>query len=154
MNNKKREFQLFKQNSEVEVLISAAIVFTAFVINDLAGDWIIQALNLNISSNSPVLMVVAIAALYMSSILPISLISHFILRIYWLALVGLKSVYPEPEREVVNSKFDKIVNGSLDIEKQIAVVDRICSSIFAFTFLTLFAFLFTFLSVSAILALL
>ncbi|WP_421764192.1 hypothetical protein [Ekhidna sp.] len=154
MIEKKKTFQLFKQNSELEVLISAAIVFTAFVINDVAGDWIIKALNLNVSGDSPVLFVVAIVALYMSAILPISLISHFILRIYWLSLVGLKSVYPETKKEEVNPKFDKFINGSLNIDKQISIIDKICSSIFAFTFLTLFAFLFTFISVAIILIIL
>ena len=123
MKDSKKVFQLFKQNSELEVLISAAIVFTAFVINDVAGDWLIKALNLNISGSSPTLAIVAIAALYMSAILPISLISHFILRIYWLSLVGLKSAYPESKREDVTPKFDRFVNGSLNIEKQIALID-------------------------------
>ena len=114
MNEKKKVYQLFKQNSELEVLISAAIVFTAFVINDIAGDWIVRALNLNIPSNSPVLFTIAIAGLYMSAILPISLISHFILRIYWLSLVGLKSVFPTARRESVHPRFDRFVNENHD----------------------------------------
>ncbi|MEQ9404134.1 MAG: hypothetical protein RIM99_11135 [Cyclobacteriaceae bacterium] len=147
---KQKVYQLFKQNSELEVLISAAIVFTAFVINDVAGDWIIDALNKNISGSSPALAVFAITGLYMSSILPISIVSHFILRIYWLALVGLKSVFPEQNRFEVNPVFDKVINSSLDLDKRIQVVDRICSSIFAFTFLTLFAFCFSFISMAAL----
>ena len=147
---KTKNYQHFKQNSELEVLISAAIVFTAFVIQDVAGEWIIKALNNNISGESPVLFIAAIAGLYMSSMLPISIVSHFILRIYWLSLVGLRSVYPDQKKEKVNPKFDKVVNNSLNLDKRINAVDKICSSIFAFTFLTLFAFCFSFISITVI----
>jgi len=154
MAESKKPYQIFKQNSELEVLISAAIVFTAFAINDITGDWLVEALNRNISSKSPILFVLAVAGLYMSAMLPISIVSHFLLRIYWMALVGLKSAYPEQKREEVNVKFNKIVNSSLNLDRRIESVDKICSSIFAFTFLTLFAFCFTFMSTMAILLLL
>lgn len=114
------------------------------------GNWIIKAINNNISGTSPVLFLAVIVGLYMSTMLPISIVAHFLLHIYWLALVGLKSVYPVQEPEKVHSKFDSVINGSLNLEKRIEKLDKLCSSIFAFAFLTLFAFCFSFISVIAV----
>ena len=144
------EYILFKQNSELEVLISAAIVFTVFAINDVTGGLIVDALNNNVSSSSSFMFISAIVGLYMSAILPISIVSHFVLRIYWLSLVGLKAVFPQDASVYTHPKFEKQVNRSLNLERTIQQVDKICSSIFAFTFLTLFAFCFSFIAITII----
>ena len=144
------EYILFKQNSELEVLISAAIVFTVFAINDVTGGLIVNALNNNFSSSSSFMFISAIVGLYMSAILPISIVSHFVLRIYWLSLVGLKAVFPKDATVDTHPKFDQQVTRSLDLERTIRQVDKICSSIFAFTFLTLFAFCFSFIAITVI----
>ena len=93
--SKDKKYVLFKQNSELETLVSAAIVFVVVSVNDVIIQGIVLALNNNVPSNSNLIIIFALVALYLMAMLPMSIIIHFLFRIYWLSLVGLKSVFPE-----------------------------------------------------------
>jgi hypothetical protein len=138
--------KLFKQNSELEVLLSAAVIFAALSLNDTIIKWINIALNNNISGGSTGLIFLAIVGLYMSTILPISIVIHFVLRVYWLSLVGIRSAFDDKEisTERFNGYFQSRIEKYSSLEHQINRIDKISSSIFAFTFLVLFAFVFAF----------
>ena len=139
----------FKQSSELELLISVAIVFASFAVAGLVEDMIFTMLNNNVPSNSQWLFILAVISLFTSSILPITIVIHFLFRFYWLSLVGLRTVFNgRPEIKDFNDKFKSILKKPLNLDKQIEVVDRISSSIFAFAFMTLFAFV---LSISSVL---
>ena len=138
----------FKQSSELELLISVAIVFASFTVAGLVEDMIFTLLNNNVPSNSSWLFILAVISLFTSSILPITIVVHFLFRFYWLSLVGLRTVFNgKPEIKDFNHKFRGILKKPLDLDKQIEIVDRISSSIFAFAFMTLFAFV---LSISSV----
>lgn len=79
---------LFKQSSELEILISAAIVFAAFNLLDLVPSLLSTILNNNVSNTSPVLVIAVLVSLFLSTLLPISIVIHFVLRFYWLSLVA------------------------------------------------------------------
>jgi hypothetical protein len=132
---------LFKQNSELEVLLSAAVIFAALSLNDTIVQWINEALNNNVASNSPILVMAAVIGLYTSTLLPISIVIHFSLRIYWLSLVGLRSVFEQSDlkKDTYYPKFQQKVSRYIDLDRQVNQIDKVSSSIFAFTFLTLFA---------------
>lgn len=142
----------FKQSSELEMLISAAIIFTALQISDVISKGIISLINSNFAFDSQILGVLAIVGLYMSTLLPISIVVHFLLRIFWLSLVGLHSAFPDKETvdDSYTDKFSKIINDALNFEKLIHQLDKLSSSIFAFSFLTLFSFCFPVITLSTI----
>lgn len=144
---------LFNQSSELEILISAAIVFAAFSIGDLVPEFISRSINHNIPSNSPVLVLATLLALFLSTLLPISIFLHFILRFYWLSLLGLNSVYSKPKFEKLNFalKHEIRIKRKYSPERHIDFIDKLCSSIFAFSFLTVFVFCFTSISIFIIL---
>lgn len=145
----------FKQSSELELLISVAIVFASFTVSGLVEDMIITLLNNNVPSNSEWLFLLAIISLFTSSILPITIVVHFLFRFYWLSLVGLRSVFNgKPEIKEFSEKFKRVLKKPLDLDRQIDLVDRISSSIFAFAFMTLFAFILSVTSVILIVYLL
>ncbi len=146
---KEEKYILFKQNSELEMLISAAIVFVVVAVNDVIPQMIFNALNNNIPSNSEVIFVFASVALYLMALLPVSIILHFLFRIYWLSLVGLKSVFKENKESLSNYHpfFSKRIGRYQSLEKQIELVDKVSSSLFSFTLLSLFAFCFSFITI-------
>jgi len=138
----KNENWFFKQSSELELLISAAIVFASFAVSDLVETMIFTFLNNNVPSNSEWLFLLAIVSLFTSSILPLTIVVHFIFRFYWLSLVGLRTVFNgKLEIQEFSEKFRGALKKPLDLDKQIDIVDRISSSIFAFAFMTMFAFI-------------
>ncbi len=140
---------LFKQNSELEVLLSAAVIFAALSLNDTILGWINFAINANISGSSPFLITLAIIGLYISTLLPISIVIHFALRVYWLSLIGLKSAFLNKPKDLseFSPYFQKLISRKINLDLQIDTIDKVSSSIFAFSFLTLFAFSFSFIAV-------
>lgn len=145
---------IFKQSSELEILISAAIVFAAFKVLDIVPEIISNILNNNIGNSSPILIIIVILLLFLSQLLPISIVTHFILRFYWLSLVGLKTAFDRQRTERLNyaERYMVKINEKEDLDKHIEVVDKICSSIFAFSFLAVFVFCCTIVSISLIVA--
>ena len=147
-NNSRNENWFFKQSSELELLISAAVVFASFAVAGLVEDMIFSLLNNNVPSNSEWLFLLAIVSLFTSSILPVTIVIHFLLRFYWLSLVGLRSVFNgKPEIKGFSEKFQSSLKKPLDLDRQIDAIDRVCSSIFAFSFMTMFAVI---LSISSV----
>jgi len=74
-----------------------------------------------------------------SKITTVNLIALLLLRGYWIGIVGLSSVFPEGinyNRLLFSVKFTQYLKKkSLNLERSIISLDKICSSIFAFTFL-------------------
>lgn len=153
---KDEKYILFKQNSELETLVSAAIVFVVVSVNDIVIQGITLALNNNIPSNSNLIIAFAFVALYLMAMLPMSIIIHFLFRIYWLSLVGLKSVFSENTEALdqYTPYFQKRIARYQALERQIEKVDKISSSLFSFTILSLFAFCFSFIAVFGFIVLL
>ncbi|MEQ8546834.1 MAG: hypothetical protein RIC03_02935 [Cyclobacteriaceae bacterium] len=146
--NKEKRYLFFKQNSELEILLSAAIIFAALKMDDGIAGLITGAINANVPNSSPLLIGLAVAGLYLSTIMPLSIVIHFTLRIYWLSLMGLKSAFPQENHDLskYSDYFQKVVGRSLNLDKHIRLIDKISSSLFAFSFLSLFAFCFSFIS--------
>ena len=149
MNDQNRTANwLFKQSSELELLISAAIVFASIKVGNVVDEMIFSMLNHNVASNNEWLVILAVISLFTSKLLPLSIIAHFILRFYWLSLVGLRSVFKKnADSDVYQNRFSNYLQPYLDLDRHIDGIDRISSSIFAFSFLTLFAVCFSVTSV-------
>lgn len=147
---------LFKQSSELEILISAAIVFAVFNVMDIVPGFIVSILNHNVSNTSPFVIVAVLLALFLSTLLPISIVIHFILRFYWLSLLGLKTTFQAPRIEKLKyaPRYLEFIRKRSNLDRHIEFIDKLCSSIFAFSFLTAFVFCFTTLSVSLIIGVL
>lgn len=145
----KHDGWLFKQSSELEILISAAIVYAAFQIHDVVPQLIASLLNNNLPSNSPIVVYASTIALFLGTLLPISILAHFIIRFYWLSLVGLRTAFSDTKKSPVNfaPQYIKKTFESNFIDNHIVTIDRICSSIFAFSFLVIFAFCLSLFSV-------
>ncbi len=139
---------LFKQSSELELLISAAIVFASIKFGNVVEEMIWSMLNNNVASDNEWLVILAVISLFASKLLPFSIIAHFVLRFYWLSLVGLRSVFHKnADSRIYTKKFDDFLQKYLNLDQHIDKVDRISSSVFAFSFLTLFAFCFSITSI-------
>jgi hypothetical protein len=127
---------LRNRNWELELLISGAVFFSLFqlpsLFQSMYEDAFIQG------------GVTAIAFLYakaVSYVLIANLGGHFILRGYWVGLMGLASVFPQgiiweklklgtEQREFLKRRIDSLTNLA-------ASVDGICRMIFGFTFMLL-----------------
>ena len=142
---KTRSKKLFKQHTELEILVSAAIVFAAINFQDAVIDFTNQLLNGNFAGNSYWLGILTLLGLIAATIFPISIITHLILRSYWLALVGLKLAFEKEPGKPLNFDpiYDKEISKHLDLDLQIKKMDKLTSSVFSFSFLTLFSFLFS-----------
>lgn len=141
---RKSSHWLFKQSSELEILISAAIVFAAVTISGVVPDFLVKLINLNVPNRSPVLALFAFISLFLSILLPISIISHFVLRFYWLSLVGLRTAFERQHIERLNyaDRYLKRLDKKNSLERHIDTIDKVCSSLFAFSFMSVFLFCF------------
>lgn len=146
---------LFKQSSELEILISAAIVFAAFTMIDLVQAGLSSILNNNVSNSSPFLVIAVLVSLFLSTLLPLSILVHFVLRFYWLSLVGLKTTFERQRLEKLRyaPRYLEFLSKKDNLDVHIAFIDKLCSSIFAFSFLAVFVFCFTTISISLIIGL-
>jgi len=141
--NKQTSHWLFKQSSELEILISAAIVFAAVTVSGIVPEFLVKVINLNVPNSSPFLVLFAFISLFLSTLLPISIVTHFILRFYWLSLLGLKSAFAKQNIEKLD--FDKKYLKSKKfkgLDRHILSIDKIASALFAFSFMTIFIFCF------------
>ena len=144
---KDRSKKLFKQHTELEILVSAAIVFAAVNSRDVVLDLTFNLLNSNFANNSFFLAITILTGLIAATIFPISIITHLVLRSYWLSLVGLKLAFENKEGKALNfsDRYERTVSKYLDLDTQIRKMDKITSSVFSFSFLILFSFLFSLL---------
>ena len=144
-NKEKRSKKLFKQHTELEILVSAAIVFAAVNSQEIVLNLTYDLLNSNFSDSSFTLGVVILLGLIAATIFPISIITHLVLRSYWLALVGLKLAFEDQEAKPLDfdARYKRKLNQYLNLDEQIRKMDKLTSSVFSFSFLILFSFLFS-----------
>jgi hypothetical protein len=132
-------WELHRRSWELELLISGAVIFSLFQIPSTltqAIDW--ARAHVGQGSTREALMM---ALVYLESVvyvLAINLMLHFVLRAFWISLIGLGSAFPQGIR------YEKLDYGPLyldhvrrtvpGIEKLTRTVDRICNVIFSFTF--------------------
>lgn len=129
---------LNSRNWELELLISGAVFFSLFQLPGLIQQYLENAI---VQNGSVIVIVSWLYAKTLSFVLIFNLGGHFLLRGYWVGLLGLASVFPQ---EIVWEKlpyppmfidFYKVKIRPLTATAQ--NVDDICRMIFGFTFLLL-----------------
>lgn len=124
-------------NQELELLISAAIVFSLFQLPGFL-DTAFESVDLHLGSQ---LKFFAFLPYYMAKLVVYGLIAtfviHFLMRSLWVALLGLQTSYPK------GIQWDRLKLGPValelyrdlpTVESLEETVDRIASSLFAFLF--------------------
>lgn len=131
---------------ELEMLVSAAVVFGASQMGEWVQSLIRWALNHNVPGENPIMVILSVSGIYFSTILPISIVTHFLLRVYWLSLVSLQNAFANvPSKPMkLGERYQRLLRKGASIEQQIRWVDAVSSSIFAFSFLSLFSFTLSF----------
>jgi uncharacterized membrane protein YqjE len=145
---------LFQLSRELELLISAGLVFALLQLPDVLDAWWLRtAVHLGGSAYGTIFTLYYVAKLVAYGLI-VAISGHFLLRGFWVAIMGLRTVYPDGiarerlDQGEVMRKF--YANRLLPLEEIEDRVDRLAASIFAFVFL--FLFLFMMLSVWALLA--
>ncbi|MEL6697431.1 MAG: hypothetical protein AAFV78_09265 [Bacteroidota bacterium] len=135
---------IINQTVELELLISVTIVFASFQFTDWVEGVTAFLYNNNIYEESVIAFSIAFVGIFSSILLPLSVGVHFILRVYWLALISLKASFDKQRKQQITLKspYNKIMAQNLGTDKQIYQIDQISSSLFAFSFLMLFVFAF------------
>ncbi|WP_340155952.1 hypothetical protein [uncultured Winogradskyella sp.] len=138
--------RLKDESWEAELLVSAIAIFGTFQLFDVV-EWATNKF-INVLNPSQYLVGYAIVflGLFAISILASMFVIHFILRAYWIGLVGLNSVFPDYSIE--DSAYSKIYTEKIlsilpKLEDSIKKVDALCSVIFsaAFTFLSMYLYM-------------
>jgi hypothetical protein len=138
--------RLKDESWEAELLVSAIAIFGTFQLFDVI-EWATNKF-INVLNPSQYLVGYAIVflGLFAISILASMFVVHFILRAYWIGLVGLNSVFPDYSIE--DSAYSKIYTEKIlsilpKLEDSIKKVDALCSVIFsaAFTFLSMYLYM-------------
>jgi hypothetical protein len=129
---------LSSRNWELELLISGAVFFSLFQLPGLIQQYLENAI---VQSSSALVIVTLLYVKTLSYVLIFNLGGHFLLRGYWVGLLGLASVFPQ---EIV---WENLPYPPLFIEfyrtrirpltATASSVDNICRMIFGFTFLLL-----------------
>lgn len=138
--------RLKDESWEAELLVSAIAIFGTFQLFDVI-EWATNKF-INVLNPSQYLVGYSIVflGLFAISILASMFVIHFILRAYWIGLVGLNSVFPDYSIE--DSAYSKIYTEKIlsilpKLEDSIKKVDTLCSVIFsgAFTFLSMYLYM-------------
>lgn len=152
-SNSKNWLQRLKDESwEAELLVSAIAIFGTFKLFDFVN-WITNFFIENLNPNQYIVgYFISFFSLIAVSMLTSMFVTHFILRAYWVGLVGLNSVFPDYSIEdSAYSKIytEKIVNFLPKLKDSIKKVDETCSVIFslAFTFLFIIGYMVIFNSI-------
>lgn len=145
--NQRSWLQRLKDESwEAELLVSAIAIFGAFQLFGLI-DWLT---NVFIDILNPNQYLVGYAVVFLSlfaiSILASMFVIHFVLRAYWIGLVGLNSVFPDYsiEDSAYSEIFTKRMLAMLPkLKDSIQKIDDLCSVIFsaAFTFMFIYVYI-------------
>jgi hypothetical protein len=146
MENEKSWLQRLKDESwEAELLISTVATFGAFQLFKLI-DWG-TALAIDILPPSQYFLgyIIVFGGLLAISVLTSMFIIHFLLRAYWVGLVGLNSVFPDYSLE--DSAYSKIYTEKIlailpKLKKTIQDVDELCSVIYSAAFFMLFIYVY------------
>jgi len=152
-NISKSWIQRLKDESwEAEILVSTVAIFGTFQLFKIISWSTNMFIDLLPQNQYLIGYFIVFFGLIAVSILASMFIIHFVLRAYWVGLVGLNSVFPDYSIE--NSAYSKIYTEKLisilpKLKDSILKVDELCSVIFsaAFTFLFLFLYIALFSSV-------
>lgn len=138
--------RLKDESWEAELLVSAIAIFGTFQLFGLIDWWTNKFIDILDPSQYLIGYSIIFFGLIAISILVAMFIIHFILRAYWIGLVGLNSVFPDYSIE--DSAYSKIYTEKIvailpKLKESIKSVDELCSVIFsaAFTFLSIYAYL-------------
>lgn len=133
---------------EPEILISGAIIIFLFSVNEYISSY---AQWVKFSLANPILTIILLWLPAGINIIKICFISHLVLRGVWVAFVGLSYSYP---KGVQKSKFKFKWRYQKFVEKEnlpidsVLYLERICSTIYAFSFLMLLIILGSILTLS------
>ncbi|WP_340157882.1 hypothetical protein [uncultured Maribacter sp.] len=144
--------RLKEESWEAELLVSAIAIFGTFQLFGLI-EWVTNKYIdlLPVEQYIYGYMIVFLGLLAISILVSMFVI-HFVLRAYWIGLVGLNSVFPDYSIEdSVYSKIytEKILSILPKQQDTIQKVDELCSVIFssAFTILLIYSYMSLFLSI-------
>lgn len=144
--------RLKDESWEAELLVSAIAIFGTFQLFDVIN-WITNTF-INVLNPNQYLIgfCIVFLGLFAISILASMFVIHFILRAYWIGLVGLNSVFPDYsiEDSVYSEIYtEKILETLPKLKDSIKKVDELCSVIFsaAFTFLLIYSYVALFASI-------
>ncbi|WP_437371917.1 hypothetical protein [Maribacter litoralis] len=144
--------RLKEESWEAELLVSAIAIFGTFQLFGFI-EWVTNKLiDLLPIEQHAFGYIITIIGLLAISVLVSMFVIHFILRAYWIGLVGLNSVFPD--YSVEDSAYSKVYTEMFlailpKQEETIQKVDELCSVIFsvAFTILLIYSYMSLFLSV-------
>lgn len=132
---------------ELELLVSGAVLFALFQLPPLADELFDHMLP-RLSADWRMLLMLGYT--YSKAIvysLVAAFVIHLVMRAYWVALVGLDSVFPHGidwERSSTGPHVrEEYARLTPPLRAVIARVDNLCSAIFAFAFLIVFVYLFS-----------
>jgi hypothetical protein len=139
------EKSLFQLTRELELLISAGLVLALLQLPDVLDAWWVRnSVHVGGAAFGTVFTLYYVGKLVAYGLI-VAIAAHFLLRGFWVAIMGLRSVFPAG---VVGEKLDqgevyrKFYEGRLlSLEEIENRVDRIAASIFAFVFLFLLIFM-------------
>ncbi|HEX8251643.1 MAG TPA: hypothetical protein VF846_00735 [Thermoanaerobaculia bacterium] len=138
------EKSLFQLTRELELLISAGLVLALLQLPALLDTWWNRtSVHMAGAAFGTVFTMYYVGKL-VSYGLVVAIASHFLLRGFWVAIMGLRSVFPDGVRrdkldqgEIFTKFYDKRLMTLDEIETR---VDRVSASVFAFVFLFLMMF--------------
>jgi hypothetical protein len=131
---------LARESWQLELLVSAFTIFLLVQASDSFSEFIrSMPFRYNIQDAFLALGFVFMAILGVSlRILTFSLITHLLMRGFWIGAIGLRSVQPDIDfRDFNYSEFfrQKLENKVMKLDDLVVRLDEICSVIFAFSFL-------------------
>ncbi len=138
------EKSLFQLTRELELLISAGLVFALLQLPAVLDDWWLRtSAHVGGSAFGTIFTMYYVGKLVAYGLI-VAIAAHFLLRGFWVAIMGLRSVFPQGvdrdklEQGEIFRKFYEDRLMTLDqLEDR---VDRFAASIFAFVFLFLMIF--------------
>lgn len=137
------EKSLFQLTRELELLISVALIFALLQLPEVLDDW----WNRTSVHAGGIAFGTVFTTYYVGKLVSYGLIvaiaGHVLLRGFWVAVMSLRSVFPDVKREKLDQGqiFQKFYeNRLMTLDQLEARVDRVAASIFAFVFLFLLIF--------------
>lgn len=138
------EKSLFQLTRELELLISAGLIFALMQLPGVLDNWWQHTtVHVGGAAFGAVFVTYYVAKLVAYGLIA-AIAAHFLLRGFWVAIMGLRSVFPHGanteklEHGEIFTKF--YANRMLSLEEIEQRADRIAASIFAFVFLFLTIF--------------
>jgi len=137
---------LQRESWQLELIISGFSIFLLFQAGELVSPLFYELnTHTNFSGNMHGILINALGALFFAIYTLIAcLILHIILRGFWIAAIGLRSVQRETDFDKLNygSFFtNKLKKSVLSLDQLIQRLDTISSVVFAFAFLVVFMFI-------------